>query len=422
MSYSIVRVSKVKSGTNTKGIQKHVQRENNNYENEDIDHNRTHLNYDLVNDNKQNFNNLIDEKIEQNYTGKRKIRTDAVKHIDGLITSDSEFFNNQSPEDTKRFFEHAKTFLEQEYGKDNLLYATVHMDERTPHMHYGVVPITTDGRLSAKEVVGNKKALTEFQDRFNEYVKQQGYDLERGQSRQVTNAKHEQISQYKQKTEYHKQEYGRESEKTDHIKQKKDELMQEYQNSLETLKKPINFPYEQETEKVGGLFNKEIQKTGNVVISQEDFNEFQKQIKAAQVISEDYQFVKSGRALKQAEQKYRDKDDELTDSKVENEDLIDDFNDLVQRYNKLLDENQKKDKELSDSFKLFQDVFKIIKNVVKEEVYHKLIDHIDNRLESPKMREVMTVDNNDEVFFKQKHKVQETEIIFENDRDDGFTL
>ena len=422
MSYSIVRVSKVKSGTNTTGIQKHVQRENNNYENEDIDHNRTHLNYDLVNDNKQNFNNLIDEKIEQNYTGKRKIRTDAVKHIDGLITSDSEFFNNQSPEDTKRFFEHAKTFLEQEYGKDNLLYATVHMDEKTPHMHYGVVPITTDGRLSAKEVVGNKKALTEFQDRFNEHVKQQGYDLERGQSKQVTNAKHEQISQYKQKTEYHKQEYGRESEKTDHIKQKKDELMQEYQNSLETLKKPINFPYEQETEKVGGLFNKEIQKTGNVVISQEDFNEFQKQIKAAQVISEDYQFVKSGRALKQAEQKYRDKDDELTDSKVENEDLIDDFNDLVQRYNKLLDENQKKDKELSDSFKLFQDVFKIIKNVVKEEVYHKLIDHIDNRLESPKMREVMTVDNNDEVFFKQKHKVQETEIIFENDRDDGFTL
>ena len=89
------------------------------------------------------------------------------------------------------------------------------MDEKTPHMHYGVVPITDDGRLSAKEVVGNKKALTEFQDRFNEHVKQRGYNLERGQSRQVTNAKHEQMSQYKQKTEYHKQEYERESQKTD---------------------------------------------------------------------------------------------------------------------------------------------------------------------------------------------------------------
>ncbi len=49
--------------------------------------------------------------------------------------------------------------LEQEYEKGNLLYATVHLDEKTPHMHYGVVPITTDGRLSAKEVVGNKKPL-----------------------------------------------------------------------------------------------------------------------------------------------------------------------------------------------------------------------------------------------------------------------
>lgn len=41
--------------------------------------------------------------------------------------------------------------MEEEYGKENLLYATVHMDEITPHMHYGVVPITKDGRLSAKE-------------------------------------------------------------------------------------------------------------------------------------------------------------------------------------------------------------------------------------------------------------------------------
>src|SRR5699024_9280401 len=298
----------------------------------------------------------------------------------GLITSDNDFFDNQTPEDTKQFFEYAKEFLEQEYGKDNLLYATVHMDEKTPHMHYGVVPITDDGRLSAKEVVGNKKALTAFQDRFNEHVKQRGYDLEsgqprqvtnakheqisqykqkteynkqigkqmkektqqmnngviqitddgclsakevvgnkkaltafqdrfnehvkqrgydleRGQPRQVTNAKHEQISQYKQKTEYHKQEYERESQKTDHIKQKNDKLMQKYQKSLNTLKKPINVPYEQETEKVGGLFSKEIQETGNVVISQKDFNEFQKQIKAAQDISEDYEYIKSGRAL-----------------------------------------------------------------------------------------------------------------------------
>lgn len=327
MSYSIIRVSKVKSGTNTTGIQKHVQRENNNYENEDIDHSKTYLNYDLVNEYNQNFNNLIDEKIEQNYTGKRKIRTDAVKHVDGLITSDKEFFDNQTPEDTKQFFEHAKEFLEQEYGKDNLLYATVHMDEKTPHMHYGVVPITDDGRLSAKQVVGNKKALTEFQDRFNEYVNQRGYNLERGQSRQVTNAKHEQMSQYKQKTEYYKQEYERESQKTDEIKQKNDKLVREYQKSLNALKKPINVPYEKETKTVGGLFNKETQETGNVVIRQEDFNAFQKQIEAAQSITDDYEYIKSDKAL-------NDLKSENNELKQENENLRNDKSELRRHFKK----------------------------------------------------------------------------------------
>uniref|UniRef100_UPI003F86039D MobV family relaxase n=1 Tax=Staphylococcus shinii TaxID=2912228 RepID=UPI003F86039D len=370
----------------------------------------------------QNFNNLIEEKIEQNYTGKRKIRTDAVKHIDGLITSDNEFFNNQTSEDTKQFFEHAKEFLEQEYGKDNLLYATVHMDEKTPHMHYGVVPLTTDGRLSAKEVVGNKKALTEFQDRFNEHVKQQGYDLERGQSRQITNAKHEQISQYKQRTEYHKQEYERESQKSAHIKQGNEKMKQEYQKSLETLKKPVNVSHELETEKVGGLFSKEIQETGNVVISQKEFDDFKNQIKAAQNITEDYKLIKSGEALQQANKKYMDKDDELVELGVEHEDLIDDFNDLADKYNKLLKENERKEKAIEESFKFIHNIFKMIKDIVPENVYHKIIDRVDNRIDSPKMRKMMTIDKTDEELFRKKHPKHKAEIRFQKDRDDGFTL
>ncbi|HEN4104653.1 TPA: plasmid recombination protein [Staphylococcus aureus] len=90
MSYSIIRVVKVKSKTNTRGI----QRENKNYENIDIDLSKSYLNYDLVNDTKFDFNKKIDEKIEQNYKRKRKIRTDAIKHIDGLITSDNVFLIN----------------------------------------------------------------------------------------------------------------------------------------------------------------------------------------------------------------------------------------------------------------------------------------------------------------------------------------
>ncbi|MCP6467726.1 plasmid recombination protein [Klebsiella pneumoniae] len=345
MSYSIIRIEKIKSGTNTTGIQKHVQRENINYENEDIDHSKTHLNYDLVNDRKQNFNDLIDEKIERNYTGKRKIRKDAVKHIDGMITSDNKFFSNQTPADTKRFFEHAKEFLEQEYGKDNLLYATVHMDEKTPHMHFGIVPITKDGRLSAKEVVGNKKALTSFQDRFNEYVNERGYELERGTSRELTNRQHEQVSRYKQKTDYHRQEYEHESQKLDDIKQKNENMLQEYQKALDTLKTPLNVPYELEKEKVGGLFNKELQETGNVVISHDDFMQFQEQIKTAQLITGDYEYIKSGKAL-------RDKDEQIQEKQEQ-------FDELMKSAEKLK-KNYKVMEEFTDNMKKAMELIKLL--------------------------------------------------------------
>ncbi|EOB7131768.1 plasmid recombination protein [Staphylococcus aureus] len=99
MSYSIIRVVKVKSKTNTRGI----QRENKNYENIDIDLSKSYLNYDLVNDTKFDFNKKIDEKIEKNYKGKRKIRTDAIKHIDGLITSDNVFLINYLKKRQKSF-------------------------------------------------------------------------------------------------------------------------------------------------------------------------------------------------------------------------------------------------------------------------------------------------------------------------------
>ena len=422
MSYSIIRIAKVKSQTNTRGIQKHVQRQNKNYENLDIDLENSYLNYDLVNDNLIDFNQKIDEKIEQNYKGKRKIRKDAVKHIDGLITSDNSFFEQLTPEETKMFFEHAKSFLEQEYGKDNLLYATVHMDELTPHMHYGVVPITEDGRLSAKEVVGNKKALTEFQDRFNEYINSCGYELSRGISRELTPRQHEQVSRYKQLTDYHKEEYERQSQKLDHIKQESKEVMEKYQNALNVLKTPLNVPYELETEKVGGLFSKETQETGNVVIDKNEFESLQEQVTASQLIIKDYEYIKEGRALKEAKQKYRRLDDELIKEQLKNVELVDEYNNLADSYNDLLEQNKEKDKALNQSYNLFNSVFRLIKGVMKEEAYHRLIDYIDNHLESSKMRETMIVDDKDEQFFKKKYQRQEPEIIFEDERDDGYTL
>jgi hypothetical protein len=60
--------------------------------------------------------------------------------------------------DVKAFFERALEFMTQKQSKQTILSAVVHMDEKTPHMHLSFVPLTADGRLSAKEILGNRKS------------------------------------------------------------------------------------------------------------------------------------------------------------------------------------------------------------------------------------------------------------------------
>ncbi|WP_116290311.1 MobV family relaxase [Klebsiella pneumoniae] len=197
MSYSIIRMQKMKSN-GIKGIQFHNQRERESETNPDINKADSHLNYDLINGQRQiDYNEKISQVIEDNVTSGKKIRKDAVKLAEFLITSDKEFFDKISPKEQKRYFETAHEFLADRYGEKNLIYATVHYDEKTPHMHVGFVPVTEDGRLSAKDFFGQKKQLVSLQDDFNKYLKQNDFDLERGVS---SSRKHVETAKYKAQT------------------------------------------------------------------------------------------------------------------------------------------------------------------------------------------------------------------------------
>ena len=80
--------------------------------------------------------------------------------------------------------------MQKHQSKDTIISAVVHMDEKTPHMHLCFVPLTADKRLSAKEIVGNKKKLTQWQDRFWEHMVKKYPDLERGESASQTGRNH----------------------------------------------------------------------------------------------------------------------------------------------------------------------------------------------------------------------------------------
>ena len=58
------------------------------------------------------------------------------------------------------------------------------------YMHLSFVPLTADKRLSAKDVVGNKKKLTWWQDEFWKHMVKKWPDLERGESASETGRTH----------------------------------------------------------------------------------------------------------------------------------------------------------------------------------------------------------------------------------------
>ena len=94
-----------------------------------------------------------------------RVRKDSVKFVDTLVTVSPEFAKAHEAE-MPEYFRRAFDFLKERVGEENIISAVVHMDEKTPHMHLCFVPLTRDKRLSAKEILGNKKSMIRWQDDF----------------------------------------------------------------------------------------------------------------------------------------------------------------------------------------------------------------------------------------------------------------
>ena len=106
-----------------------------------------------------------------------KTRANSVLALDTLYTASPEFFQGKTNEENDKFFRDCLKFHESHFG--HIISAVIHYDETTPHLHVVSVPLTKDGRLSARDVIGNKAKMSKTQDAFFEQVGR-GYGLERG--------------------------------------------------------------------------------------------------------------------------------------------------------------------------------------------------------------------------------------------------
>lgn len=136
----------------------------------------------------------IEERIKEGYKSPKAIRKDAVKYTTHILTGSHEKMKEleKNPEQFKSWVNENKKFLEQEFGKENIVRFVLHRDEKTPHLHAVTINLTSDGRLSAKEIIGNKKDMQNRQDRYAQAM--QSFGLQRGIK--STGIKHENAREY----------------------------------------------------------------------------------------------------------------------------------------------------------------------------------------------------------------------------------
>lgn len=195
MAYAILRFAKRKGGA-AKAIAAHNERTKEAYaSNPDIDKSRTVQNYHLIVP-RWSYGQEIRHRISM--AGCR-VRRDSVKFVETLITTSPEFAKAHESE-MPEYFERALCFLKERVGEENIFSAVVHMDERTPHMHLCFVPLTKDNRLSAKEILGNKKAMIQWQDDFYACMSERWPELERGAPAVETKRRHLTPQWYKKVT------------------------------------------------------------------------------------------------------------------------------------------------------------------------------------------------------------------------------
>ena len=177
--HAILRFEKHK-GNPARPLEAHHERQKEQYaSNPDIDTSRSKYNFYIVKP-EGRYYHFIQSRIEQAGCRTRK---DSTRFVDTLITASPEFFKGKSPKEIQAFFQRAADFLIGRVGRENIVSAVVHMDEKTPHLHLTFVPLgqaTTALQLRRLSATGQPD---EVQDDFHAYMVRT-FRLERGECQQ----------------------------------------------------------------------------------------------------------------------------------------------------------------------------------------------------------------------------------------------
>lgn len=170
MAYGIFRLAKVKAGR-VRGLLRHHNRDS---QPPNADPDARADNVQLVGGATDTaMGALADAKLAAIAAGQRW-RKDATVAVDLFVGASPEVFRpggslfDQAAQD--RYFKRALEWIEERFGKGNVLTAQVHRDESSPHMQVILMPRDERGHFNAKKVVGGPPEMLKIQDDFADRV------------------------------------------------------------------------------------------------------------------------------------------------------------------------------------------------------------------------------------------------------------
>lgn len=243
-----------------------------------------------------------------------------------MFTATHKFFDNMTKDEIMRWADTCMDFVYNDLGykKEQVLHATIHMDELTPHIHCVVVPLvkkldkrtnTERFTISKKQYIKDNIHLSKLQDVYNLRLRENGFELERGIK--GSDRKHIKIKEFKKTTRFYE-------DKVTTINTKLDNAMNEFENKMKTTKSiPFN--------KTHVLVEKETFDSMNTVIK-ETKKAIEFQPKLEQLFNEVDNYTKSHQTLEKENQNMQR---EIKSLKTRNHNLLEE-NKSLKSYIKII--------------------------------------------------------------------------------------
>ncbi len=162
--------------SDVKGKEKEQEREGK-IRNEDIDLDKTKFNFDFVKD-RLNLYQRVKKRIDD-VRDVSRIQKNSVVMYSNVITINKDTHRAWGNYKSQEYFKEVYQYFCNEFGKENVVSAKVHLDETTPHMHLHFVPVSKEGKLQARKVMTPSR-INSIHTNAPKYLQSKGFDVVRG--------------------------------------------------------------------------------------------------------------------------------------------------------------------------------------------------------------------------------------------------